>query len=317
MPLYPIKIKETQGAMIGPDIVVISGFINDFANATNETYARNVVMNNGNTIWRRMDDLPVKKGVTHAAVAVVGKRIFVCGGFYGGNPGVHIPNCFVYDHTKLPGSGRQWSRISSLPNGGTGAGGMVFDTAMNSLYYASGGRRDYVKPTREIYDVDSFYKYELHNPAAGWIEIGKCPHKANHLSAVTAFDSVGNERHFFLGGQVGKDECQRNLDKVYEWHADSMTWTQHTNIPFARGHAPSSTLPISCGFVMAGGSVNSPSGCFNQTADISYYDIERSTWTSIGNLSNKVNSPVCSIGKDGYFYHVSGTVNRRRIQVDA
>ena len=311
-----MKIKETQGATIGSDIVVMSGFINNFANATNQTYARNVIVNNGNSTWQRMDDIPVAQGITHAAVAVAGKRVYFCGGFYGSNPGVHIPDCFVYDHTRKPGFGRQWSRISSLPNGGTGGGGMVYDSALNALYYASGGTRDKIKPTRDIFDVDTFYKYELHNPIAGWTNMGTCPHKANHLSAVTAFDKLGNERHFFLGGQIGKDECQNNLNHVYEWNAITMNWTQHTNIPFARGHAPSSTLPISCGFVMAGGSVNSPTGCFKQTSDISYYDIESNIWTSIGNLSNTVNSPVCSIGRDGFFYHVSGTVNRRRIRVD-
>lgn len=305
-----------QGATIGSDIVVISGFINKFANATNRTYARDVGATKDDAVWRRMDDLPVEQGITHAAVTVVGQKIYFCGGFYGGNPGVHIPDCYVYDHNQRPGFGRQWSRISSLPNGGTGGGGIVYSSAMNALYYATGGTRDKRNPTRDIFDVNTFYKYELHNPRDGWTSVGVCPHKANHISAVTAFDRIGNEHHFFLGGQVGKDECQQNLDKVYEWNPLTMKWTRHTNIPFPRGHAPSSTLPISCGFVMAGGSVNSPTGCFYQTSDISYYDIGTRVWRSIGNLSNTDNSPVCSIGKDGYFYRVSGNVNRRRIRVD-
>ena len=298
--------------MIGNDIIISSGFINRLTDATNQTFARDVTSNKGSN-WRRMDDLPVEKGITHGAVTVVGNKLYMCGGFYGGNPGVHVPDCYVYDHSMQPGANKQWSKFESIPNGGTGGGGVIYDTATNSLYYAAGGTRDLVAPTREIYDVNAFYKYSFDNTGAGWIDMGSCPYNANHISAVTAYDKSGKEHHYFLAGQIGKDECRSNLDKVYEWDAVTMQWTQRANMPFPCGHAPSSTIPIGCGFVIAGGSINSPTGCYYRTSDISYYDIETNTWTSIGNLSDAVNAPVCSIGSDGYFYHISGDANRRRI----
>lgn len=313
LPLYPVKVKETQGVMIGNDIIISSGFINQFTDATNQTYARDVTGSKGSG-WRRMDDLPVAKGITHGAATVVGYKMYMCGGFYGGNPGLHVPDCYVYDHMKQPGN-NQWSKIRPLPKGGTGGGGIIYDSATNSLYYAAGGIRDIAAPTREIYDVNAFYKYNLDNPSAGWISMGSCPYNANHISAVTAYDKFGNERHYFLGGQIGKDECRSNLNNVYEWNAVTAEWTRRANLPFPRGHAPSSTIPIGCGFVIAGGSINSISGCYNQTSDISYYDIATNAWTSIGNLSNTVKSPVCAIGKDGYFYCISGATKRRRIAV--
>lgn len=299
--------------MIGNDIIISSGFINRLTDATNQTYARDVTGSKGSG-WRRMDDLPVAKGITHSAATTVGNKMYLCGGFYGGNPGVHVPDCYVYDHTKQPGK-KQWSKIRALPKGGTGGGGMIYDTATNALYYAAGGTRDKENPTRDINDVNAFYKYNFDNPSAGWVNLGACPYNANHISAVTAFDQSGNERHYFLGGQIGKDECRSNLNHVYEWNAVTAKWTQRANIPFPRGHAPSSVVPIGCGFVMAGGSINSRTGCYAQTSDISFYNIETNSWKSIGNLSNTVNAPVCAIGNDGYFYHISGVANRRRISI--
>jgi N-acetylneuraminic acid mutarotase len=315
-PNYPFIVRETQGAMIENDIIIVSGFTNRYANATNQTFARDVTGVKGTT-WRAMDALPVPLGITHGAFTVVGTKLYMCGGFYGSHPGRHIPDCFVYDHSKQPGQGQQWSRMKNLPGRGSGGAGMVYDSTMNALYYAAGGERN-VPDAGDIDDVDIFYMYSFNNPSAGWVNIGPSPIAANHVSFVTAYDKSGIEHHYFLGGQAAENECTGNLDKVYEWNAVSATWTRRANTPFPRGHAPSSTLPISCGFVMAGGSINTPTGCYRQTSDISYYDIEADQWTSIGTLSKTVNAPVCAIGRDGYFYHVSEkTFNRRSIIVPA
>jgi hypothetical protein len=59
--------------------LVISGFTNGIAQSTPECYAFNVKV--AGSVWRKMDDLPIAVGLTHAAVAVVGTKLYMCGGY--------------------------------------------------------------------------------------------------------------------------------------------------------------------------------------------------------------------------------------------
>jgi N-acetylneuraminic acid mutarotase len=83
---YPIPAAEAQGAMIGDDYLVLSGFTMGYDIATPKNYA--LRLRDPNAQWRAMDDLPnpVKAGITHGAFAVVGLKIYMCGGYLGGHP---------------------------------------------------------------------------------------------------------------------------------------------------------------------------------------------------------------------------------------
>jgi hypothetical protein len=76
---YPISVGESQGSIIGDDLFVISGFTNGIAQSTPECYAFNVKV--AGSVWRKMDDLPIAVGLTHAAVAVAGTKLYMCGGY--------------------------------------------------------------------------------------------------------------------------------------------------------------------------------------------------------------------------------------------
>lgn len=73
---------------------------------------------------------------------------------------------------------------------------------------------------------------------------------------VTTTDENGMERHFFLAGQRGEDEFFSNNNENYEWDVASESWTRRQNMEHTRGHASSSTTPVDCGFIIAGGSSN-------------------------------------------------------------
>jgi hypothetical protein len=111
------------------------------------------------------------------------------------------------------------------------------------------------------------------------------------LSSVTAKDNTGAERHFFFGGQQLGNEWSGNVKDNYEYIVASDTWVKHTEMPFSRGHTSASSTAFGCGFITAGGSTNE----FGKTSDISYYDIPSQTWTSVGSLTEKVNTPICDI----------------------
>jgi hypothetical protein len=288
--------------MIGSDLVVFGGFINNFANVTNHTYALDVTV--PGRLWRRMDDIPLPIGITHAATALVGTKAYVCGG-YSAYPAQHIPFCFVYDHSSAPGRpGRQqWTRMARLPGGGSAGGGMIYDSIQDSLYYA-GGRRSFYSNGEVTIDSASTWKYSFQQST--WVASTPVPYKANHLSSVTHIDYTmgGIERHFFMGGQKLLNESGGNLAFLYEFIPSDESWVQLSSMPMARGHFTASTRSVGCGFLIAGGSVNSATRQKNRTSDISYYDVARNRWTFLGNLPAAEPTPIVTM-YDGYLYFVA------------
>ena len=286
--------------MIGNDIVMFAGFINNLSDVINQTYARDVTIDG--SPWRRMDDMPLSVGNTHAATTLVGMKVYLCGGYHGGHPGPHVPHCFVYDHSKAPGF-KQWSRIADLPNDGTAGAGMIYDTTQNALYYVGGGQR-LVPGSPHPVDLNNAWKYSFDNPQSGWVASTPVPYTANHLSAVTHRNDNGQERHFFLGGQKGEYEITENLADTFKFVASKEKWIRRASMPMARSHATASTRPVRCGFIVAGGSLNSITKKKNRTTDVSHYDVTTNSWTSIGNVPVAMATPMVVTHAIGYMYFI-------------
>jgi Galactose oxidase, central domain len=283
---YPIQVAESQGTVIGNDFVITSGFKGGYTMATPETYALN--MFTPNATWRRMDDMPFPRGLTHLGVAVKGMKAYFCGGYVGGALGIHNGSCFEYDHAKAPGSG-QWTNFTSLPDGGRSGGGMIYDETLDALVYSSGSQR----PRQGIkgsFDFQNTWMYSFANTSAGWVSKRDIPFRSNHMNFVTAKDETGRKRHFFFGGQHGDEELTQNTDEMYEYNAITDTWTQRQSIPYALGHAAAATRAIGCGFIVAGGRINN-----GLTSAITYYDIPTNRWTKIGDLPVAIHTNVCII----------------------
>jgi hypothetical protein len=67
-------------------VILIGGYKNDYNTATSACYACNV--NVTGAPWRWMQDVPVAVGITHRAVAIVGMKLYMCGGYV-------LSSCFV------------------------------------------------------------------------------------------------------------------------------------------------------------------------------------------------------------------------------
>lgn len=285
--------------MIGDDFVIISGFSKSWNLTTTKVFALNV--SETDPIWRRMDDLPSPdgNGITHAATAIAASKLFMCGGYVGGNPGPATDLCFVYDHSVEPGS-KQWSSLlPKLPDVRAG-GGMVYDTNMNALFFSGGAMRP-IPNERYAEDRNDTWMLDLDDLNLGWVTKTDGLLNTNHIAHVTAKDHFGRERHYVMGGQSGEYEKDQNTDKIYEWDPSNESWIERAPMLVTRGHATASTLAIGCGFITAGGTTNE----FGKTSDISYYDIPTDTWHSIGNLPKAINTPVCGIS-GGYLFCESG-----------
>lgn len=306
---YPLTIAEAQGHLFpNGDFVLWSGFAGSWTSTTNRSFALN--LNNATTgTWREMDPLPFTPGISHTAVVIIGMKAYICGGYVGGSPGPSYDKCWVYDHGVQPKTTGQWSTFPSLPanltNNGTRAGAaMFYNEATNTLIFTAGASRP--GNTLVTIDHDDTLTISLSNVAEGWKRSGVSPFMANHIGKVTVKAYDGKQRHYMLGGQHKEDEGNGNTNLVYELDGTTLQWTQRKNMTFARGHFSESAVPYKdCGFFIAGGAINTGGGGRLQTSDISYYDIRTDTWTFVGNLTRKINTPVCTIF-DGYFYCQSG-----------
>lgn len=302
MSAYPIYVGEAQGGMIGNDLVVTGGFHRGFATVAVDTYA----MSAADGSWRRMDDFPLAEGMTHAAFAIHGMKMYMCGGYIGGHPGPSSDDCFVYDHSISPGRGKQWSRLPSLPSP-RGGGGMTYDTRYQVLVFAGGATRP-VAGIADAIDHDTTWLLAPGTPEYGWQKQKSFPLLGNHLSFVNALDSKGTEHLMYVGGQISEEENDGNLDELYEYDPLDDKWITLATMPFPRGHASASTLAYGCGFIVGGGAVNG-NGARKKTDDVSYYDISADSWTQIGTMYFEIKTPICGIHSD-YLYCASGYTRR-------
>ena len=300
-PEYPFDAPETQAAILGNNVFITGGFRDSFTDVTTQSFARDISIQN--SPWLPMEDMPVSIGITHASLVTIGMKMYMCGGYEGIRPGRHVPNCFIYDQSKPPGSG-QWSAFSDLPNGGSAGGGMIYDSVRRMLFYSGGGQR-LTPDSLETTDVVNTWKISIDALSSGWNASAPFPYRGNHISSVTAKDSMGNERHFFAGGQIGENELDGNVGDMFEFMTLTETWIRRASLPTNRSHTTISTRAVGCGFVMAGGTVNSMTSKKNRTSEILYYHVPTNRWTRIGNIPLPRATPVVVIDDNNFIYYVN------------
>jgi N-acetylneuraminic acid mutarotase len=309
---YPISVAESMGSIIGNDFVIVSGFSGNFNSVTKKVFAIDV--KNVSAKWREMDEVPVQ-GFHHAAFAVDGLVMYICGAYSGGLSILKdSPVCLKYNHTAPPGL--QWSRLPDLPEG-RGGGGMNLIVETNSLVYATGATRP---PT---VDHNTTWELFLNNITAGWFRRADIPYQGNHISHVTV-NYQGRSRYYYLGGQKDSKEAQGNLNDLFEWDQGNKSWIRRMNLPFPRGHTSASTVAYGCGFLSMGGAINSATSSTVQTANITYYGVDTDSWSLIGNLPKEINTPVCvivrNVSASDWIYCQTGNVGgsfpwKRRISL--
>jgi hypothetical protein len=283
---YPIPVGEGQGLVLMKTVfVILSGFTQVFSNVTTKGWSYNTT--NALAKWTPVDDIPLTLGLSHTAFTRVGENaVAMCGGYVGPHPGRATEKCLLFVLTNTPGS--QWTYLPDLP--GQRSGGALFhDMNTNTLTYATGADRPDPNPIH-TYDHNDVWILNMSNQSSGWMNTTKIPYKRNHVGSTTV-KYRGVQRHFATGGQKGELESWENTNEMFEWDLTNRLWLNRTKMPEARGHFSSSTMPYSgCGFFIAGGRLNGP-----LTPDVSYYDITTNSWTSMGNLTLALNTPICDV----------------------
>jgi Malectin domain len=276
--------------MIDNIFVVYGGFNKEWQVASASTYTLDTA--DPNASWQKVDDVPIPQGLTHGAHVRVGTKIYNCGGYVGGHPGLHTAQCIVYDQSKP--LGQRWSSIAPLPDG-RGGGGVFHNSAQNAIYYVSGAQR-YRKPWLDTLDFNTVWMYSIDNPSAGWVRKADLPYAANHMMAVTAKDSNGKERHYAFGGQYRENECCGNYAFNYEYDPMKDEWIRRADLPATRAHGTGSTHGFGCGFITVAGNTNGAE--ITKISNVTYYDIGANTWTEVGNVPHELNTPICDINRN-------------------
>jgi hypothetical protein len=297
-----------MGAMIGDDLVVVSGFDDGFDGVTKRVYA--LKTSDPTADWREMDPVPTDDGFSHAAYSVKDSIMYICGAYVGPSPGPDSPICLKYNHAAA--KGKQWSYLPELPDG-RGGGSLHYLEETNSLMFSTGA----IRSDGSWEDMDNVWELSLNNVNAGWKDLPPIPYTGNHIGHVSA-KLNGRKRYFTIGGQHTSDEGNGNKVDNYEWDNIQRKWFKRKDMPYGRGHISSSTVAYGCGFFIAGGAINDE----KRTDDVTYYGIDTDSYTSIGKLPRTVNTPVCdmaylSTGK--YLYCVSGPFSKEfswRIKIE-
>lgn len=183
--------------------------------------------------------------------------------------------------------------MTPLPAPRAGSG-MVYDKVNDALIYTGGATRP-VDGAAGTIEYTTSWMYYFGDSLSRWVPITDFPFFSNRLTSTNAVDSTGKEHYYFMGGRLGQDERQGNIDDLVEWIPESLTWMKRTDMHITRSYASESTRSYGCGFYTIGGSSNTGGldGNGGPIADASYYDIASNRWTSFGGLPSDIKSPVC------------------------
>lgn len=288
MPDYPTQVAEAQGDIVpsgnkGPFNLIVTGGVRAFTRYTAFRDTFSLAVGPGapaNATWVRRASLPLE--ITHAAVAVVGNFMYLCGGYLGRYPGPSVNNCYEYDSVM-----DKFNKFPSLPIMSAG-GGMVYEKKMNSLFFSTGTFREDGIPLAT--DFADSYMIDLGNLSAGWVRKADIPNPRNHIGVVTV-----RGRHFFLGGQYGRDEFKSAQRTLSEYVAKTDTWKKWADIPSVLSHIQTSVKNFkNKGFLVIGGSIK-----FGQITDTVYfYHLESNTWHLVGTYPRRTKTAVCGSFKN-------------------
>ena len=293
-----------------------------YGKATAKNYALAVM--NPNAKWHNMDDLPVKQGITHGAFVVIGKKLYMCGGYVGkflfdfallnclcAHQGyaLGLKQATIPDLTSryVPYMIRQ--NLQLAVNGATSrnspkavlvAGWFTTRIAMRcfSQQVQNGHRQETLMPsTTSTHGCTVSAALEQDEWKNKTSPLPCQPHEFHHRQAMT-------KRHYFLAGQIGENESTGNIKDNYEWDAMNKMWIRRKSMPFTRGHTASSTRAIGGGFIIAAGLTNESGKTSHTMLSLVLPTLGRRS----GIFQLDINTPVCDID-GGYFYCEGGWAN--------
>lgn len=290
----PVASSESQGVVVDGKYYYFGGFA-PCCTPTDRAYA----FDPANTSWTALAPLP--RGLTHAGIATVGRKIYLAGGYiantaktgqvFGSNLG------WVYDIDT-----NTYTALPNLPAHVSGG-------SMAILPAAGGGHtlHHVATATRVAGDRGTDYgdHYVLPLSAAGaptataWSTKAALPVPRQHAGMVAL-----NGQLWFVGGQTGHDGSLTTKADVHAWNPGTDTWTAKAGLPSPRGHISNSTFVHGGRIIVSGGESSHTTGLSSVVA----YTPSTNSWSALSSLpAARVSGVAGSTGSQWWFLTGSGT----------
>ncbi len=276
----PVGRAEGQSAVVNGKLYVLGG-VN-----TSGPYARSDVYNPSTNSWTRIKDLPKK--LTHAGTTVVGRDIYLAGGYIGTASSGWAQTFATREVWRYNVDSNSYSSMPQLPSA-RGSGVLV--ALGRKLHFVSGA--DSSRADRREHWV-----LDLDNQGAGWKSLAAIPNGKTHLGAVAL-----NGKLYVVGGQHEYDDdadCQSDL---HVYNPSTNGWTKLASMPRALSHHNSSTV-VHNGRILVLGGETSPG---SNTSKVSAYDPAANRWTDLTSLPGTRTSGVAGV-INGAVYFSTGSV---------
>jgi N-acetylneuraminic acid mutarotase len=205
----PLPRSEVAAAVVGNEIVVVGGFLQDGASSSRvEAYSPPL------NRWRRLPDLPV--AVNHPMAAAARGRLYVVGGY--GASGA-LRNAYAFFRGR-------WERLPDMPESRAAAGAAVVGRTL----YVMGGVTDAGRVgNRELARTGLAFDLEGNR----WSTI-EGPTPREHLGVTAARGAI----YVVAGRTAGFDT---NLNLVEAYAPSRRTWSRTAAVPGRRGGTGATT----------------------------------------------------------------------------
>ena len=278
---------EAHSAVFDQKIYLFGGFQTDEELGENQSQEtdQTAFYDPSDDSWTKVAPLPLP--ITHVGTAIVGRKLWMAGGFavLGFNQAVDL--VYIYDV-----DANTWTQGPSLP-APRSAGTLV--RLGRKLHYISGleNRNDGV--------VDHFV-LDLDEPGGPqtWNTLASIPESSNHLSGI----SVGG-KIYAIGGQVNHDIDPFDVDFTYEYDPVTDSWTEKASMPIPRSHMEPGTFLVDGKIILAGGK----DGTFTCSDRVSSYDPLTDTWAELFTIPDCLLAPSGKVVGNEIFVSHGGLVN--------
>jgi N-acetylneuraminic acid mutarotase len=253
----PVGRAEAMTATIDGKLYVFGGF-----DEVAGPIVRSDVYAPTTNAWSRIADLP--RRLTHAGVAVVGRDVYVAGGYIGIGPGFEqqFGTAEVWRYNV---DDNAWTPTTALPTALAG-GGLV---ALGRTLHWFGGNDS------SRTDVSVHYVLDLDHPTA-WNASAPLPSGRSHLGYVALGGKI-----YAIGGQFGNDAALTTQTFVHVWNPVSPgAWIPIASMPAPTSHIASSTFILGGRIVVACGEHDHE----DPTSDVFIFNPVTATWDTLTSL---------------------------------
>ncbi|WP_231848245.1 Kelch repeat-containing protein [Gloeobacter violaceus] len=274
----PITRSEAVGGFVDGKLYVLGGYL-DLSLLTTR---RSDVYDPAANTWKRIADMPTS--ITHGGTAIVGKNIYVAGGYVG-----YPDTTQTYgtrDVWKYDTVSDKWTAMPPLPQA-RGSGALV---ALGRELHFFGGT--------DINRVDKKDHWILKlDGGTSWTTSTSVPLPLSHMGYVALGGKI-----YAIGGQKGFDQTLDAQSAVHYWvPEDPGTWTQVASLPDRISHMGQATFVMDNRIITIGGSLNN-----NDHYDyVLAYDPILNTWEQLNPFPTKRHSGVAG-QYNGAIYYATG-----------